>query len=140
MMVVVEGSLSVVVPGKDNCPSEIAHLDRGSVMGEMFCIDPAPRPVTVVASEPATILELGRDDLTKMRQDAPRAAAALIGAVFSETLRRMRRLDDRVERELFVRERTGPLLSHGGTSQDESSRADLPEPWKACFARLRGSA
>ncbi len=135
MMVIVEGSLSVVVPGKDNQPSEIARLAQGAVLGEMFCIDPAPRPVTVMANEPATVLELGRDDLTKMRQDAPRAAAALIGAVFREVLRRMRRVDDRVEREQFA-EDTRDL--NPGSIRAKGSI--VPGPWEACFARLRGSA
>jgi CRP-like cAMP-binding protein len=135
MMVIVEGSLSVVVPGKDNQPSEIARLAQGAVLGEMFCIDPAPRPVTVMAHVPATVLELGRDDLTKMRQEAPRAAAALIGAVFREVLRRMRRVDDRVEREQFAEDtrdlNAGSIRAKGST---------VPGPWEACFARLRGSA
>lgn len=126
--------------GKDNCPSEIARLDQGSVLGEMFCIDPAPRPVTIMASSPATVLELGRDDLTRMRQDSPRAAAALISAVFSETLRRLRRLDDRVERELFVHDGCGKPRLEVDANVDHSSRADVPGPWEACFARLRGSA
>lgn len=138
MMVVVQGSLSVVVPGKNNLPSEISRLAQGAVLGEMFCLDPAPRPVTVMAAEATTVLELGRDDLTKMRQDAPRAAAALIGAVFREVLRRMRRVDDRVEREQFAEE-TGEL----STRSDSSCRpkgSTVPGPWEACFARLRGSA
>jgi CRP-like cAMP-binding protein len=138
MMVVVQGSLSVVVPGKDNLPSEIARLAQGAVLGEMFCIDPAPRPVSVMAAEPATVLELGRDDLTKMRQDAPRAASALIGAVFREVLRRMRRVDDRVEREQFAEETLDLSRENAGSPRPKGS--EVPGPWEACFARLRGSA
>ena len=133
MMVIVEGSLSVVVPARTTS-REIARLAQGAVLGEMFCIDPAPRPVTVMANEPATVLELGRDDLTKMRQEAPRAAAALIGAVFREVLRRMRRVDDRVEREQFAEDtrdlNAGSIRAKGSTCRAPGSR----------FARLRGSA
>jgi len=133
MIVVVRGALSATVPGVDNQPREIAHLPEGAVFGEMFCIDPAPRPATVVASEETTVLELGRDDLVKMRQTAPRAAAALISAVFHDVLKRLRSVDDRIGRD---------LCDESGTARDndDPARAELTDPWQACFARLRGSA
>jgi CRP/FNR family transcriptional regulator, cyclic AMP receptor protein len=133
MIVVVQGALSAVVPGTDNLPREIAHLGQGGVLGEMFCIDPAPRPATVVASEETTVLELGRDDLIKMRQQAPCAAAALVSAVFHDVLKRLRSVDDRIGRDL--RSEQGPS-PHG----DSLARAEVADPWEACFARLRGSA
>lgn len=135
MIVVVQGALSAVVPGSDNTPREIAHLGEGGVLGEMFCIDPAPRPATVVASEETTILELGRDDLVRMRQQAPRAAAALVSAVFHNVLKRLRSVDERIERDL----RPVPSSSPGG-GVPRPARAEIPDPWEACFARLRGSA
>jgi CRP-like cAMP-binding protein len=137
MVVVVHGALSAVVPGSDNLPREIAHLGQGGVWGEMFCIDPAPRPATVVASEETTVLELGRDDLVKMRQQAPRAAAALVNAVFHNVLGRLRGVDDRIERDLCAepdpsfRDPSGAPRADGG---------DVPDPWEVCFARLRGTA
>ncbi len=134
MLVVVQGTLSAVVRGNDKVRHEVAALPEHACIGEMFCIDPAPRPVTVMANVPSTVLELGRDDLIKMRQEAPRCAAALISAVFHETLRRLRGLDDRVERELRRGAGTDP---DGGGGPPSSS---VPGPWEECFARLRGSA
>jgi CRP-like cAMP-binding protein len=135
MLVVVQGALCAVVPGKQNVHAEVARLDQGAVLGEMFCIDPAPRPVTVVAKESTTVLEISRDDLTRMRQEAPRVAAALVGAVFHEVLRRLRSVDDRVDRELRA-ERKGADSDERPSDGDHSSTG----PWEACFARLRGSA
>jgi CRP-like cAMP-binding protein len=135
MIVVVQGALSAVVPGSDNTPREIARLGQGGVLGEMFCIDPAPRPATVVASEETTVLELGREDLVKMRQQAPRAAAALVSAVFHNVLKRLRNVDDRIERDLRAEPSASP--DDGVT---RTARAEMPDPWEACFARLRGSA
>ena len=135
MLLVTQGALSAVVPGKDDEAYEIARLTEGTVFGEMFCIDPAPRPVTLVAHEPATVLELARDDLIKMRQQAPRTAAALVSAVFQDVLRRLRSVDDRIDRELRFdsglneEPAVSPLLQVG-----------LPGGWAPCFARLRGSA
>jgi CRP-like cAMP-binding protein len=102
----------------------------------MFCIDPAPRPVTVVAHEKTTALELSRDDLIRMRQEAPRTAAALVSAVFKEALKRLRTIDDRLERELCGE----ATLSYGDDSPPPSSVRELPDSWEACFTRLRGSA
>ncbi len=136
MIVVVQGALSAVVPGSDNKPREIARLGQGGVLGEMFCIDPAPRPATVVAREETTVLELGRDDLVKMRQQAPRAAAALVSAVFHNVLRRLRSVDERIERDL----RPEPTLSPDDSPKTRSPGAEMADPWEACFARLRGSA
>jgi CRP/FNR family cyclic AMP-dependent transcriptional regulator len=135
MLVVTQGALSAVVPGKDGQPHEVARLAEAAVFGEMFCIDPAPRPVTLVASGPATILELGREDLIRMRQEAPHAAAALVTAVFLDVLKRLRTVDNRIDRELREDEASGarpPWSSAPGSG--------LPGAWASCFAGLRGSA
>jgi CRP/FNR family transcriptional regulator, cyclic AMP receptor protein len=129
MLVVLQGTLAAVVAGKDNLRHEVAQFEPGAVVGEMFCIDPAPRPATIVAREAAVVLELGRDDLTKMRQRSPRAAAALVSAVFHEVLRRLRSLDNRVDREV----RASP-------EDRRTPSPELPSTWQACFAHLRGSA
>jgi CRP-like cAMP-binding protein len=133
MIVVLQGALSAVIPGSDDLQHEIARLGKDGVFGEMFCIDPAPRPATVVATEATTVLELGRDDLTKMRQQAPRAAAALVNAVFHSVLRRLRDVENRIERDL----RDGLAEESDDAHAEQSS---VPDPWEQCFARLRGSA
>lgn len=135
MLLVTQGALSAVVPGKNDQTYEIARLSAGTVFGEMFCIDPAPRPVTLVASESTTVLELGRDDLIKMRQHAPGAAAALVSAVFQEVLKRLRSVDDRIDREL----NSGSLVEEE-VVLSAPLPVGLPTPWAPCFARLRGSA
>jgi CRP-like cAMP-binding protein len=133
MIVVLQGAVSAVVPGGDDSQREIARLGKDGVFGEMFCIDPAPRPATLVAIENTTVLELGREDLTKMRQHAPRTAAALINAVFHSVLRRLRDVESRIERDL----RDGLTDDSDGARAEQTS---LPDPWEQCFARLRGSA
>jgi CRP/FNR family cyclic AMP-dependent transcriptional regulator len=135
MLIVTQGALAAVVSGRNDEAHEIAHMGQNAVFGEMFCIDPAPRPVTLVASEPTSVLELGREDIVRLRQEAPRAAAALISAVFLDVLKRLRNVDERIDRELRVdsgwRESVTPA---------PVSRADLPLSWESCFACLRGSA
>ena len=135
MLVVTQGALSAVVSGKDGLPHEIARLVEGSVFGEMFCIDPAPRPVTLMASQPATVLELGREDLINLRQQAPHAAAALVNAVFRDVLKRLRNVDDRIDREL----RADPAWDDAAAPTPKP-QTGLPGSWAPAFARLRGSA
>lgn len=120
MLVVVQGVLSAVAPGKDNVYTEVARLGTGAVMGEMFCIDPAPRPVTMVASQATTVLQIGREDLTRMRQACPRLAAALVTAVLHEVLRRLRTVDERVDRELREVGAERPRGGLGGGGQPGS--------------------
>ena len=87
--------------------------------------------MTVIASENTTVLEISRDDLIKMRQEAPRVAAALVSAVFHEVIRRLRSVDERVDRDL----RAESEGSTPGPQQGEGSRSS---PGR--FPRLRGLA
>jgi CRP/FNR family transcriptional regulator, cyclic AMP receptor protein len=135
MLLVTQGALSAVVLGKDDQPHAIAQLPSGTVFGEMFCIDPAPRPVTLLASEPASVLELGRDDLIRMRQEAPHAAAALVGAVFLDVMKRLRHVDERIDREL-----RSDCTWVDRITPAPVRRESLPGSWESCFASLRGSA
>ena len=135
MLVVTQGALSAMVSGKDDQSHEIARLGQGAVFGEMFCIDPAPRPVTLVANEPTSVLELGREDLIKLRQQAPRTAAALVNTVFRDVLKRLRNVDDRIDRELHADDMAG----QEATAPSPTSQANLPGAWASSFARLRGS-
>jgi len=141
MFIILQGAFSVVVQGKANETLEIARVESGEVLGEMFCIDPAPRPATVLASGPTKVLEMGREDLARMRREAPRSAAALVTAVFREIVRRLRRVDDRVERELAIEEES--FFSELWPEELAFRKLpdnDIPNPWKSCFSRIRGCA
>jgi CRP-like cAMP-binding protein len=144
MLVVTQGELCAVVPGKDGVDHPVARLTEGAVLGEMFCIDPAPRPVKVTASAPTSTLELRREDLTRLRQEAPHAAAALVNAVLHEVLRRLRSVDDRVERELAASQDPAAIIGPEPEGEEVLHRLDsaVPGLWKNAFAfaRSRGSA
>jgi CRP-like cAMP-binding protein len=89
MFVVLRGSLAVMSTGKDDGWEEVERIRPGEVMGEMFCIDPAPHLQMVLAVESTTVLELNRNDFSRLRQTRPRSSAALVAAVFRETLRQL---------------------------------------------------
>jgi hypothetical protein len=49
----------------------------------------------------------------------------------------LRSVDDRIGRDLLAEHGSSP---DGGTGIPRPAQADMPDPWEACFARLRGSA
>ncbi len=135
MLVVAQGALSLVMPGPDQEAIEVARIGVGEVLGEMSCISPGPRRATVVAATSTTVYELARRDLITMQQLVPGAASALVQAVIRDVVMRLRRLNERIERELTwpppLSLRQAELAVH---PSDDSAL------WRALLSRARGSA
>jgi CRP-like cAMP-binding protein len=153
MLVVADGALSVVMPGPGprRRNIEVARIGVGEVVGETSCIEPAPRSATILAATRTTAYEFGRKELTRMRRLAPGVAAALVGAVIQSVTLRLRRVDERIERELagHLAARLPELRQTASASaRTRSRRAPTgsvtgptgPGAWTAMLARLRGSA
>jgi len=77
-----------------------------------------------------------------MRRECPHAAAALVTIVFREIVRRLRRVDDRVERELASEEEAfySELWPEERARLFAEKAEDEPTHWKASFSRIRGCA
>jgi CRP/FNR family transcriptional regulator, cyclic AMP receptor protein len=138
MLVVADGALSVVMQGPRRRNIEVARVGVGEVVGDTSCIDPAPRCTTILAATRATAYELGRKELTRMRKRDPGLAIALVGAIVHSVALRLRRVDERIDRELAghlaarlpeLRQTASPQVGPTG-----------PGTWTALLARLRGSA
>ncbi|HEX7597894.1 MAG TPA: cyclic nucleotide-binding domain-containing protein [Polyangia bacterium] len=153
MLVVVQGGLSVIMPGPRRRNIEVARVGVAGVVGEMSCIDPGPRSATIMAAGKTTAYELGRKDLGHMREVAPKLATAVVGAIIRAVTLRLRRVDERIERELAgylaarlpelrqasLRPRRRPSLP-GRLASLFERKAPTPGTWNALVARLRGSA
>lgn len=74
----------------------------GDTLGEMACIDPAPRAATIVATVPSVVAELSRDGLTALESAMPSLASNVTGEVIRTVTRRMRELEARIDHELGV--------------------------------------
>jgi len=121
MAIVMDGNLSVRLEHK-----EIATVGPGGLLGEMACVDPAPRSATVVAAVKTTVLEVNRDALSELRELAPAANAAIVGQVIREVTRRLREVNERLEKDLAP-----------GTKLPSAAAAAPPPPKPAPAAPAR---
>ena len=98
MFIIAEGQLRARAEGKSG--RTLRDMGPGEFVGEMACVDPAPRSVTVIAITDTVAYELDRPALEALRTSAPRAAAAIVNAVMHTVTNRMLELDRRVAAEL----------------------------------------
>ena len=94
-----EGEL-VVTMRAGGAPRAVGRIGPGHIVGEGALIDPSPRTATVTASRASMVHELGEDSLEVLRRASPAAARALIGAAIGGVVRRLHRLERRIEQEL----------------------------------------
>jgi CRP/FNR family transcriptional regulator, cyclic AMP receptor protein len=96
---VADGEL-VVTTRAGGAPRAVGRIGPGQLVGEGALIDPAPRSATVSAVRASMVYELGEDSLEVLRRASPTAARALLGAAISGVVRRLHRLERRIEQEL----------------------------------------
>lgn len=135
LVIVADGSLSVQVRRGDG-PVEIARVGRGELVGEMACVDPAPRSATLVALSPVVVAELSRDALRALRDGAPAVSALVVGAVIREVTRRLREIEGRVDREVVAPSRPPPPSVPSASTGKAPERSGL----QRLFDRVRGRA
>lgn len=66
LVLVIKGELEVVVGGK-----QVARVGENYSVGEMGLLLDMPRAGTVAATKPSKVLELGREDILRMQEEAP---------------------------------------------------------------------
>jgi cAMP-dependent protein kinase regulator len=97
LALVVDGELSVHTDGDAKAPPT-SRLYSGDMVGEMACIDPAPRSATVVAATASRVVSIDRTLLLALERSLPAAALAVTRAVITTVTRRIRETNERVER------------------------------------------
>ncbi|MCS3468472.1 CRP-like cAMP-binding protein [Pseudomonas sp. JUb42] len=93
MCIIDAGSVSVQKLSPDGQQVEIAVLRRGRALGEMAVLDGERRSATCIAASPCQLLNLGRDSLDKMIEEAPKIAAKIIRALAISLSKRLRMVD-----------------------------------------------
>ena len=81
MAFVLQGRLAVFIEEEGGGSRCVQQLQAGDTVGEMCCIDPAPRSATVVAATDCLALELDQYVLQAFTNHAPEAVATVVGGV-----------------------------------------------------------
>lgn len=120
MALVVRGALSVRSerPGE---MTEVSVIRPGEVVGEMACLDPAPRSATVRAAEGTWIIEIDRAAVVSMQQTMPAVALSLTREVIHAVTARVRETNRLIDR-LWTRGVGEPEVEH------VSGSAGVPAP------------
>ncbi|KAF1011425.1 MAG: Cyclic AMP receptor protein [Pseudomonas fluorescens] len=79
----------------------IATLRSGRAFGEMAVLDGERRSATCVAVSDCVLLNLGKDSLEKMLNEAPKIAARIIRAIAVALSRRLRMVDGQLLSQQF---------------------------------------
>ncbi|MBA1229169.1 cyclic nucleotide-binding domain-containing protein [Pseudomonas viridiflava] len=93
MCIIHQGTVSVQKLNSEGQQVEIATLRRGRAFGEMAVLDGERRSASCIASTSCQLLNLGRDSLDKMLDEAPKVAAKIIRALAISLSRRLRMVD-----------------------------------------------
>ena len=93
MCIIHSGQVAVQKRNHDGQLLTIATLRSGRAFGEMAVLDGERRSATCVAASQCQLLNLGKDSLEKMLNDAPKIAAKIIRALAVSLSKRLRMAD-----------------------------------------------
>lgn len=128
MAIVSGGRLALEVAVKGAPPEVLGVLGEGDVVGEMTCLDPAPRSATVRALEDAEVRLLDRGMLTMLRERSPATWVAVVRAVIAQVGDRVRDADRRVEEMSFAVRLAGGEAATGPSAPADGNKADPTRP------------
>jgi CRP-like cAMP-binding protein/tRNA A-37 threonylcarbamoyl transferase component Bud32 len=116
MVVVVRGRFRLEVLGPRERPTALGEVGPGDVIGEMTCLDPAPRSATVTATMDSEVYVVDRGTLAALRESSPATYVAVIRAAIAAVTERIRETDERIERTFQqIREGLKALPGRGQT-------------------------
>ena len=93
MCILHSGQVAVQKSTGDGQPVTVATLRSGRAFGEMAVLDGERRSASCVAASDCVLLNLGKDSLEKMLNEAPRVAAKIIRAIAIALSKRLRMVD-----------------------------------------------
>jgi len=96
MCIIHSGTVSVQKLNGEGKQVETAILRSGRAFGEMAVLDGERRSASCIAASSCYLLNLGKDSLDKMLNEAPKVAAKIIRAIAIAMSRRLRMMDGQV--------------------------------------------
>ncbi|WP_025127964.1 cyclic nucleotide-binding domain-containing protein [Pseudomonas sp. PH1b] len=101
MCIIHSGQVAVQKNNHEGQPQTIATLRSGRAFGEMAVLDGERRSASCVAASDCQLLNLGKDSLEKMLNDAPKIAAKIIRALAVSLSKRLRMADGQLLAQQF---------------------------------------
>jgi CRP-like cAMP-binding protein len=117
MAVLMSGSLKVRARGHGG-DAMVGNVYPGEIVGEMSCIDPAPRSASVVAGSKAQVLCLTGEAFTRLEDKTPQVTIGIRNGILRQLAVRIRQTNERIDRELARRGIVPP------TAPEPSSEVD----------------
>lgn len=96
LLFLIEGAVKVLWSYPDGHQSEVTRLSAPAVFGVPSFFRPMPPTVSVVVTEPASLLTLSHSAHERLRKENPRAAESLALAALRELAERFDILDHRI--------------------------------------------
>jgi CRP/FNR family transcriptional regulator, cyclic AMP receptor protein len=137
LALVLDGELAVRRTGPLGTTVELRRVQPGQLVGELVCVDPAPRAATVVAVTETLAVELNRSSLDQLIEHAPRVGSHVVSMILQTTNARLREIDDQIGRA------TGLAVAAPRTPTPTRPQAEPATPasaggtWRNLIDRLR---
>ena len=97
MALVVEGALEIRKSPVVGADVAIGTVYEAEVVGEMACIDPAPRSATVAGKQDSVVFLLSREAFQEVTSREPRAASAVLMGILRQLAVRLRDANGRID-------------------------------------------
>jgi len=112
MAIIAQGAFRVTVKLPEGPEAEVNTLVPGDVVGEMACVDPAPRSATVTANTDSQVFFMNREMLKKLRTKGPSVLQILLHGVIDQVTERIRGTNRRLEESLAIMQEQTTELFH----------------------------
>lgn len=96
MLIVSDGKLSVGYKRVTGREFQLGSVGPGEILGEMSCIDPAPRSATIVAEKLSTVYEMDRILVRSLYEHAPDIISKMFSGIASLILQRSSELEQHI--------------------------------------------
>lgn len=100
MAIVIRGQMTVQARGQGDDEVTLGTVYPAETVGEMACVDPAPRAATVVATATTTLLILTRAAYEELSREIPAIGVGFRTGIVRELAARLRDTNARIDAEL----------------------------------------
>ena len=128
MAVVAEGCFRVEVSRPGHDPETISQIEVGDLVGEMTCLEPAPRSASVVAEEDSFVYQLDGPAMRALKSDNRALFSAVLTGVSARVTDRIRATDEQIDELIEAHMRAGGVVGSIAPTLRAHADSDTPDP------------